>query len=167
MLPVEMPKANENLTEATLDRWLVGEGTAVAKDQPLCEIITDKAKFEFPAPEAGTLLKIFAPERALLPVGYVLCALGAAGETVPTEFAERNEALLKTHRGMVTSIGGATAPANPGALPATGIRATPAARRLAKEQKVDLAAVAAAVKTNAPISEKDVQTFLDSQHSSQ
>jgi 2-oxoisovalerate dehydrogenase E2 component (dihydrolipoyl transacylase) len=170
MTPVEMPKANENLTEATLERWLVKEGDLVAKDQPLCEIITDKAKFEFPSPGAGVVLKLCAPERALLPVGYVLCALGTPGEPIPDDIAARNEALLQAHRGMMTSVGaggeaspGGTAIGTSTTLPAGGLRATPAARRLAKEHKVDLAAVAGALKVTGPITEKDVKTFLERQ----
>src|SRR4051812_47597401 len=98
MTLVEMPKANENLTEATLDRWLVKVGDVVTKDQSLCDIITDKAKFEMPSPAAGTVLKILGPERALLPVGYVMCVLGAPNETVSEEVAAKNDALLASHR---------------------------------------------------------------------
>ena len=94
MTPVEMPKANENLTEATLNTWLVKEGDRVEKDGALCEIITDKATFPMPAPCAGIVLKTLAPERSVLPVGYVMCVLGEASETVPSDLAAKNEALL-------------------------------------------------------------------------
>src|ERR1019366_4428356 len=105
--------------------------------------ITDKAKFELPSPAGGTVLKILAPERAMLPVGYVLCVLGSAGETVPAELASRNEALLQAHRGMMTSLGATGgAPITPDAAAPGAVRATPAARRIAKENNVDLAAVA-------------------------
>jgi len=165
MIPVEMPKANENLTEATLDRWLVKEGDIVAKDQSLCDIITDKAKFEMPSPAAGQILKILGPERAMLPVGYVMCVIGTAAETVPAEIAARNQALLEAHRNAATSIpavnpSGTTAPAAPLAS-GTGVRATPAARRVAKESGIDLADVARVLNLSAPISEKDIKTYLD------
>ena len=71
MTPVEMPKANENMTEATLERWLVREGDAVALNTPLCVIVTDKATLELPAPVAGALLRIFAPDQSILPVGVI------------------------------------------------------------------------------------------------
>ena len=163
MTPVEMPKANENMTEATLDRWLVKEGQFVAKDQGLCEIITDKAKFDMPAPVAGTVLKILAPERAVLPVGYVLCVIGAASEPIPADFGPKNEQLLAAHRSAATSISAPGASLTVGApVSATGaIRATPAARRAAKEAGVDLAAVAAALKICGVINEKDIKTFLE------
>ena len=160
MLPVEMPKANENLTEATLERWLVREGQAVKKDQALCEIITDKAKFEMPSPDAGIVLKILGEERAMLPVGYVMCVLGATGELVPESLATKNAELLKAHKGAATALPNAGGGANVSAAAGNSVRATPAARRIAKEHGVDLAAVAAKFNLTAPVGEKDVLKFL-------
>jgi pyruvate dehydrogenase E2 component (dihydrolipoamide acetyltransferase) len=159
MTPVEMPKANENLIEATLDRWLVKEGEIVRKDQSLCEIITDKAKFEMPSPTAGVVLKILGPERALLPVGYVMCVLGDAGEVVSPDLAKKNDALLAAHRGAATSLN-PSATAAPSDLGSSAVRATPAARRVAKENGVDLAAVAKAYNLTAPVGEKDVLRYI-------
>ena len=162
MTTVEMPKANENLTEATLDRWLVKEGSEVSLNQPLCEIITDKAKFELPAPAAGVVLKILAPERALLPVGYALCAIGGAGERAPDGLAARNEKLLAAHRGLTTALEALPAGAAP--VPLAGgpaVRATPVARRLAKEAGIDLAEIVKKYALTAPVTEKDVRRFLN------
>jgi pyruvate dehydrogenase E2 component (dihydrolipoamide acetyltransferase) len=161
MTSVEMPKANENMIEATLDRWLVKEGDPVKKDQALCDIITDKAKFEMPSPAAGVVLKILGPERALLPVGYVMCVIGSAGEQVSADIAAKNEALLAAHRGAATSI----SPTATGVSADIGsaVRATPAARRIAKENGVDLAAVVKAYSLTAPVGEKDIRRFIDEQ----
>jgi pyruvate dehydrogenase E2 component (dihydrolipoamide acetyltransferase) len=171
---VEMPKANENLTEATLDHWLVKAGDAVKKDQGLCEIITDKAKFDMPSPCDGVVLECVAPERALLPVGYILCAIGSAGETkdsVPKDIPARNEKLLSEHKAAATSLSGAGAGTDaiaatagtPVAAPAgAAVRATPVARRLAKEAGVELATIAQALKLSAPVNEKDVKAYLES-----
>ncbi len=161
MAPVEMPKANENLTEATLDRWLVQEGALVSEGQALCDIITDKAKFEMPSPGPGTVLKRFAPERSVLPVGYVLCLLGSPGDAIPDDIEKRNEALLAAHKGLVAHVGAGT----PSVIDAASggvsnaVRATPAARRVAKELGVDLASVAQAYKLTGPVNEKDVRAF--------
>lgn len=163
MTLVEMPKANENLTEATLDRWLVREGDTVALHQSLCDIITDKAKFEMPAPASGVLLKCCAPERSVLPVGYVMCLIGQAGETIAADLDAKNEALLTAHKGMVTAVGAANS-GTVGVMDtggATAVRATPAARRVAKELNVDLAAVAKALNLTGPVNEKDVRAFAD------
>ncbi|HEY3323384.1 MAG TPA: biotin/lipoyl-containing protein [Planctomycetota bacterium] len=165
MTNVEMPKANENMTEATLERWLVKEGQPVAKDQGLCEIITDKAKFEMPSPAAGQILKILGPERAVLPVGYVMCVVGAPGEVPPADLAARNDALLASHRAAATaipSVGGAATTQSAGSNVSGGaVRATPAARRLAKEQGVDLADVVRVLNLTAPVNEKDIKAYLE------
>ncbi len=160
MTPVEMPKANENLVEATLERWLVKEGDSVAKDQALCEIITDKAKFEMPSPVAGVVLKILGPEHAMLPVGYVMCVIGEAGESVP-DFNSKNEALVSAHRGSAAALELPGASAASAGLSGSAVRATPAARRMAKEQGVDLAAVAKALNLSGPVGEKDIKRFQE------
>jgi len=159
MTPVEMPKANENLTEATLEMWLVKEGQAVREKQALCTIITDKATFEMPAPCAGTVRKMYGAERAMLPVGYILCALGESSEVVPAEYETRNRQVLDAHRGAtVAASPTASVHLGPGA---GAVRATPAARRRAKEAGVDLAEIAKALNLTAPVNEKDVQAFLE------
>lgn len=159
-----MPKANENLTEATLDRWLVKEGDSVAKDGSLCDIITDKATFQMPAPCAGIVLKLLAPERSILPVGYVMCVLGASGETVSADWATKNEALLEAHRQAAMSVAPIATPSGGAPVPSVsggGVRATPAARRLAKEKGVDLAAVAKMLNLSGPVNEKDILAYLE------
>jgi pyruvate dehydrogenase E2 component (dihydrolipoamide acetyltransferase) len=158
-----MPKANENLTEATLDRWLVKEGDAIAKDGSLCDIITDKATFQMPAPCAGIVLKLLAPERSILPVGYVMCVIGEKTETVSPDWNTKNEALLVAHRQAATSVtpiataGATAAPSVSGG----GVRATPAARRLAKEKGVDLGEVAKTLNLSGPVNEKDILAYLE------
>lgn len=171
MFLVEMPKANENLTEATLDHWLVKEGDTIAKDQGLCEIITDKAKFDMPAPGPGVLLKRVAPERSLLPVGYVMCVIGAPGDVIPADLDERNKKLLEEHKAAATSLAsttsgsGAAAPAAGSAVAGAGVRATPVARRLAKEAGIDLSDVVKALGLSGPVNEKDVKTYLEQKKS--
>lgn len=162
MTPVEMPKANENLTEATLDAWMVKVGQSVEVKQSLCTIITDKATFEMPAPCAGTVRKIYGAEHSLLPVGYIMCAIGGADETVPEEFETRNKQVLEAHRGATTAASPMQAGASAiAAASPSAVRATPAARRVAKEAGVDLAEVAKALNLTAPVGEKDVKAFLE------
>lgn len=165
MTPVEMPKANENMTEATLDRWLVKEGDRVEKDGWLCEIITDKATFPMPSPCAGIVVKLLAPERAVLPVGYAMCLVGDAGEAVPGEIEAKNAALLAAHHAAATATPSApasSAPNSPTApIAGAGVRATPAARRLARESGVNLADVVARFKLTGPVNEADVRKFLE------
>jgi pyruvate/2-oxoglutarate dehydrogenase complex dihydrolipoamide acyltransferase (E2) component len=170
MAPVELPKANENLTEATLDRWLVQEGQAVSEKQGLCVLITDKATFELPAPTGGVVRRIYQRERGMLPVGYILCALGAPDEPVPEAFEEQNRQTLAAHRSAAVTVRPAPGAAGSGdsmdfhavpGRPAGSVRATPAARRLAREAGVELAVIAHTLGLSGPVGEKDVRTFLE------
>ena len=165
MQPVEMPKANENLLEATLSHWLVKEGQQVKADEALCVIITDKATFDMPSPAAGTIRKIIAPEKALLPVGYVRCALGEPNEAVPADYELQNAKVLEAHKLAAlapTSTESAGAPAAAPMISGDKVRATPAARRVAKELNVDLAEVAKALNLSGPVNEKDVKAYAES-----
>jgi pyruvate/2-oxoglutarate dehydrogenase complex dihydrolipoamide acyltransferase (E2) component len=161
MTPVELPKANENLTEATLSHWVVSEGQQVKEKQGLCVIITDKATFHMPCPVEGTLRRIYQREKALLPVGYILCAVGGADEAVPDEYEERNKRLLSAHRVATVAVAPPANAAAPSTAPTGAVRATPAARRAAKEAGVDLAEVARALNVKRPVNEKDIRSFLE------
>lgn len=165
MTPVEMPKANENMAEATLQDWIVKEGQTVVKDDPLCTIITDKATFEMPSPAGGVIRKILGEPRSMLPVGYVMCLIGDEDEEVSEDYAERNRAMLEAHRGSVAEAPGIGAA--PGARPAAPkggkVRATPAARRVAKAAGVSLEDVKEAMGVKGVINEKDVQSYVEKQ----
>ncbi len=76
---VVMPKMGESITEGTVLRWLKKEGDAVAKDEPILEISTDKVDTEVPSPIAGTLLKMLVKENETVAVGTPVASIGAAG----------------------------------------------------------------------------------------
>src|SRR5690554_990760 len=76
---VTLPALGESVTEGTVTRWLKSVGDAVAADEPLVEISTDKVDTEIPSPVAGTLVEIVAPEDATVEVGAVLARIGGAG----------------------------------------------------------------------------------------
>ena len=75
-----LPDLGEGLTEAEIDRWLVKEGDTVAEDDPLVELITDKATAEIPSPFAGTVVRIHHAEGEVVPVGSVLVTIGPAAD---------------------------------------------------------------------------------------
>src|SRR5687767_6109638 len=66
---VVMPQLGESIVEATIVRWLVKPGDAVARGQTLAEVETDKATNEIPAPRAGVVAALLAEEGATVPVG--------------------------------------------------------------------------------------------------
>ena len=151
MYLLRMPKADENMGEGTVVGWLVREGDAVDERQDCCECVADKGEFMVWSEEAGLLRKIYAPEQSVVPVGYVLAAIGGADEGLPDVEAENARLIARSREELTARYG---LKVNRGAR----VRATPAARRLAKELGVDLAAVAAS-SGGALVREEDVQAF--------
>ena len=76
---VVMPQLGESVVEGTIVRWLVKPGQAVARDESLVEVATDKANTEVPSPSNGVVTAISAAEGAVVPVGGLLCTLDEAG----------------------------------------------------------------------------------------
>ncbi|WP_291379107.1 biotin/lipoyl-containing protein, partial [Demequina sp.] len=77
---VTLPALGESVTEGTVTRWLKSVGDAVAVDEPLLEVSTDKVDTEIPSPVAGTLLEILVNEDDTVEVGTVLARLGDESE---------------------------------------------------------------------------------------
>ena len=82
-----LPDLGEGVTEAEVDRWLVKEGDTIAEDEPLVEVITDKATAEIPSPFAGVVSKIHVQAGEVAAVGAVLVSIGdeADGSSAPEE----------------------------------------------------------------------------------
>jgi pyruvate dehydrogenase E2 component (dihydrolipoyllysine-residue acetyltransferase) len=109
----KLPDLGEGVAEGEIARWFVEEGQAIAEDDPLVEIQTDKTTVEIPSPAAGTVARILVGEGELVPVGTPLVVIGSD-----------------------------TGSPEPEAEPAPArIQATPLVRRVADELHVDLAAV--------------------------
>ena len=71
-IEIKVPSLGESITEATVAKWLKRPGEAVAADEPIAELETDKVTLEVPAPASGTLSEILAEEGANVPVGAIL-----------------------------------------------------------------------------------------------
>src|ERR1700726_5123476 len=69
---IKVPSLGESITEATVAKWLRRPGEAVAADEPVAELETDKVTLEVPAPASGTRSEILAEEGTNVPVGAVL-----------------------------------------------------------------------------------------------
>ncbi len=96
---VMVPTLGESVTEATVATWFKAVGDAVAQDEMLCELETDKVSVEVPAPAAGTLTEILKAEGDTVEAGGKLATLGAGtGATAapssdgPTEHHEDQRA---------------------------------------------------------------------------
>src|SRR6201987_536287 len=84
MAEIRVPALGESVTEATIGKWFTQPGEAVAVDEPLVELETDKVTIEVPAPAAGVLADIAAKDGDTVAVGAVLGQIkeGAAGAAV-------------------------------------------------------------------------------------
>ena len=161
----KLPDIGEGLAEGEIVKWLVAVGDTVVEDQPLVEVMTDKATVEIPSPQAGTVAELAAAEGDIIAIGTVIlvfgdaAGLGAASDPEAAPEADLSEApvvpaarraevsaddlemareVAKAERVAVESAADRKpwdAPAIPGGAVA------PAARRLAGELGVDVADV--------------------------
>ena len=124
LIEVKVPQLSESVAEATLAAWHVKEGEAVARDQNLIDIETDKVVLELPAPEAGVIVKIVKNQGDSVVSGEVIAHLDTEAKAA------------------------AAAPAKPAAAPASapapataGAAAMPAARKIMDEKGISAADV--------------------------
>jgi len=142
---VKLPRLGQGMEAGTIVKWLKSEGERVEKGEPLFEVDTDKATQEVEAEASGVLLKI-AVESGEVPVGQTIAVIGEEGESVSVE-AEPEEAAPEE------AAPEPEAPARRGVRPrdetetsdpqATNggdrIKASPLARRIARERGIQLA----------------------------
>ncbi|MEX0369265.1 MAG: 2-oxoglutarate dehydrogenase complex dihydrolipoyllysine-residue succinyltransferase [Tateyamaria sp.] len=76
---VMVPTLGESVTEATVSTWFKAVGDSVAQDEMLCELETDKVSVEVPAPAAGVLAEITAPEGTTVDASAKLAVISASG----------------------------------------------------------------------------------------
>lgn len=74
-LNILLPAMGEGVIEATINKWLVAEGSLVKEDDPLVEVATDKVDSEIPAPAAGTIVSIAVKEGSVAKIGELLAVL--------------------------------------------------------------------------------------------
>ncbi|HYN35805.1 MAG TPA: biotin/lipoyl-containing protein, partial [Actinomycetota bacterium] len=138
----KLPDLGEGMTEAEIDRWLVKEGDTIAEDDPLVDVITDKASAEIPSPFKGVISRIHVQAGEVVPVGTTLVTIGEkSGASAspppppPLPPARTSEALAGRLQADVTTTGG-------NGSTRTSVKAMPPVRKLAREMGIDLAAVA-------------------------
>jgi 2-oxoglutarate dehydrogenase E2 component (dihydrolipoamide succinyltransferase) len=128
---ITLPALGESVTEGTITRWLKAVGDAVAVDEPIVEISTDKVDTEIPASVAGVLTKITAPEDSVVEVGG---ELGRIGSLVPASSPAPVEATPTP-----APVAATPAPVAAAAESTPSGYVTPLVRRMAAEAGVDLA----------------------------
>jgi 2-oxoglutarate dehydrogenase E2 component (dihydrolipoamide succinyltransferase) len=137
MTEIRVPTLGESVTEATIGRWFKKAGDAVAVDEPLVELETDKVTIEVPAPSAGTLGEIAAKDGDTVAVGALLGMIndGAAAKAAPAPSAARPAAPPPP-----PPPAAAPAPAAAKAPPADAPLA-PSVRKLSTESGIDASTV--------------------------
>lgn len=153
---VIMPKAGMAMEQGTLSRWFKKVGDTVKKGEPLLEIETDKVTMEVEAEVDGVLLAILAEAGAVVPVIQTIAWIGTAGEAVPA--AEKKAVAKAPTPSDATPAVNKANEATPVRVQSSAgkIAATPAAKHLAKEKKVDLAAITPA-SASGVIKRRDVE----------
>jgi pyruvate dehydrogenase E2 component (dihydrolipoamide acetyltransferase) len=160
---VVMPRLSDSMEEGTILRWLKADGDEIKRGDELAEIETDKATMTYEADTDG-VLKIVAQEGDTLPIGQVIATIGGGdggdGAAKPAEGA-RAEATETAAAGEApaqqvaagtgqqappaappSAAAGAPAPSNGASAEGNGrVKASPVARRIARERGVDLAAL--------------------------
>ncbi len=175
----KLPDIGEGLTEGEVVKWLVTEGQAVKEDEPMVEVMTDKATVEITAPTTGTIAEIRAAEGEVVPVGNVMVVIddGKGGAAAPAE--EKKEETAEAAESAEAAPASAPAPAPtpaPAAAPAAApapapaapaavlrekTLAAPATRKLARTLGVDINAVPASG-DKGRVTKQDVESFAAS-----
>ncbi len=133
-IEIKVPAMGESVTEATIAKWFKKEGDAVARDEPLVELETDKVTVEVPSPAAGTLDEIRVKQGQSVQVGTVLGAVkeGQGSQSSGAKPAAKAEAPK-------------AAPPQPAKQAAPQVKAQtpppPSVRRIAEEEKLDVASI--------------------------
>lgn len=149
---LKMPKLSDTMSEGTLVKWLKKPGDSVAVDEDIAEVETDKATMTMPSFEEGILHAIYVKEGETVALGAALALILSDGEEAPTDAdkapggeakasAPAPEAPAAKTEASAPSPAPATAPAPAASAPAVTsgrLKASPLARKIAKEKGVDL-----------------------------
>ncbi len=161
-----VPPLGESVTEATVARWLKQPGDAVAVDDPLVELETDKVTLEVNAPAAGTLAEVLVPKDGNIAVGGVLGRIAdgngkpaakAEGKAAPAAPAPQLRTPIQSPQPKVDVPKAPMAPAPQADVVA---RSGPAVRRLVEETKAEPARIPASGR-DGRLTKGDVLTALD------
>jgi 2-oxoglutarate dehydrogenase E2 component (dihydrolipoamide succinyltransferase) len=184
-IEVRVPQLPESVADATLVAWHKQPGDSVSRDENLVDLETDKVVLEVPAPAAGVLTEIRLKDGTTVTSGQVLALIeesgtGAGAGAVPGASAP---AIMASAGGASTAAKDAAKPASPAAAVATtaihaavetnaaaaptpgadtGVKLSPAAKRVAEENKLDSKALAGAGR-DGRVSKSDVVNFLAAQ----
>jgi len=156
----KLPELGEGVHEGELVKWRVQKGEVVKYDQPLCEVMTDKATVEIPSAIQGKVVDFHAKEGDTVKVGQLLISFEGAGTAAAASLAP--EAASGAH--VTAPIVAASTPAAGAVVAgdvgiATRVLAAPSTRRFAREKGVDLSSISASG-PHGRVMREDVERFV-------
>jgi 2-oxoglutarate dehydrogenase E2 component (dihydrolipoamide succinyltransferase) len=157
-----MPQLGESVVEGVVVKWRVAEGDTVKRDQPLCEVETDKATSEVPSPSDGRIARLLVKEGQTVGVGKPILELETT--TVDVGMADTFAASPRPS----LSIEGSAAPQASQAQKISGgsddLRISPVVRKMAAEHNVDVSKLRGTGE-GGRVTKKDLQAYLDQRSS--
>jgi len=133
-LDIDVPNVGESVSEVTIATWMKQVGDAVAKDEAIVELETDKAAQELVAPRAGVITEILVAEGDVAAVGQTIARMGESNSDAPAGVQPKGA-------GDEGGSGGALPKVPPTNAP-TGGKAMPSASRIIQENSLDQSAIA-------------------------
>ncbi len=145
MTEIRVPTLGESVTEATIGKWFKHAGDAVAVDEPLVELETDKVTIEVPSPAAGVLAEIAAKDGETVAVGALLGEIkdgaGAAASAKPARAAEKSSPAAAAPVPPPPAAAPAVAPPPAAKAAPSAVPVPPSVRKLATETGLDVSTV--------------------------
>ncbi|MGP5563813.1 2-oxo acid dehydrogenase subunit E2 [Vreelandella alkaliphila] len=159
-----LPDIGEGIVECEVVEWRVAEGDRIEEDQPIVEVMTDKALVEITAPETGVVTKLYVAQGKIAKVHAPLYAYQAesdAQEAGATEQADEPQSPV-ADAGSAKAVEQAAVASSTCSLSTSSgkIPASPAVRRLVREHQLELTAIAGSGKDGRVLKE-DVLAHLD------
>ena len=141
MAEIRVPTLGESVTEATIGRWFKKAGDAVAVDEPLVELETDKVTIEVPAPFAGTLGEIVAKDGETVAVGALLGQISEGPGGAKPSPKEPAKAPAQEEAPKAAAAPAAAAPAPSQKSPPADAPQAPSVRKISAESGIDASTV--------------------------
>ncbi|MCB0416021.1 MAG: 2-oxo acid dehydrogenase subunit E2 [Bdellovibrionales bacterium] len=143
----KLPDIGEGVAEGEITKWLVKAGESVKADQPMVEVMTDKATVEIPSPMNGTIDELLANEGETVPVGQAIVRIAGAGDSAVKKpsngGAHAPQDRPVSQPAPTKSAATKSAPAEDSSAEVLPFKvlATPATRKLARDLQIDLTRV--------------------------
>ena len=158
---ISMPKLGFDMAEGLLVRWVKQVGETINKGDVLAEIETDKATVEVESSASGVVLQLIVDQGTMVPVNAPIAVVGAAGEVVSGQLTVDSKKVVDEKpapqtQPTVDSVAQTSAP-----LDAGSVKASPLAKKIARDQKVDLSNVQG-TGPGGRIVRKDIEAALSS-----